>query len=278
MTRSIDFRDLDALLAPVGDGASIAVPTDTNGVAMAATRALIRKGVKNLTLVGGPTSGLQADLLIGAGVVSTVECAAVSLGEFGIGPRFRAAAEAGRLTIRETTCPAVHAALQAGEKGNPFMPLRGIVGSDLLKRRPDWRVIDNPFAPEGARDPIVLLPAITPDFALFHAALADVHGNVWVGRRREIMTMAHAAGRSLVTVEAVHDGDLLADETLAPGTLPALYVEGVSVQAQGCWPLGFADAYPTDAAHMRTYVAAARSEEGFARYLDEFVLNRAAAA
>ncbi|MBL26018.1 MAG: CoA synthetase [Rhodospirillaceae bacterium] len=278
MTRTTLFQDLDALLEPIGDGASIVVPTETNGVAMAATRALIRKGVKDLTLVGGPTSGLQVDLLIGAGVVSTIECAAVSLGEFGIGPRFRAAAEAGRLTIRETTCPAVHAALQAGEKGNPFMPLRGIVGSDLLERRPDWRVIDNPFASEGTHDPIVLLPAITPDFALFHAALADVHGNVWVGRRREIMTMAHAAGRALVTVEGIYDGDLLADETMAPGTLPALYVEGLSVQEKGSWPLGFADAYPTDAPHMRAYVAAAKSEEGFARYLDEFVLNRAAAA
>ena len=51
------------------------------------------------------------------------------------------------------------------------MPLRGILGSDLVRHRPDWQVIDNPF---GRDDPIVLVPAIRPDIALFHAAMADV--------------------------------------------------------------------------------------------------------
>ena len=38
--------------------------------------------------------------------------------------------------------------------------LRGIIGSDLLRVRPDWVVIDNPLAESGTRDPIVILPAI----------------------------------------------------------------------------------------------------------------------
>ena len=61
------------------------------GVPMAATRALIRRGVKRLHLVALPTSSLQADLLIGAGCVETLETSAVSLGEFGPAPRFTAA-------------------------------------------------------------------------------------------------------------------------------------------------------------------------------------------
>ena len=52
---------------------------------MAATRALIRRGVKRLHLIALPTSSLQADLLIGAGCVETLETSAVSLGEFGAG-------------------------------------------------------------------------------------------------------------------------------------------------------------------------------------------------
>ncbi len=111
---------------------------------MAATRALIRRGVKRLTLVALPTSSLQADLLIGAGCVETLETSAVSLGEFGAAPRFTAAITAGALRIKDATCPAMHAALQAAEKGVPFMPLRGLIGSDVLKSS-DWRVIDNPF-------------------------------------------------------------------------------------------------------------------------------------
>ena len=80
--------------------------------------------------------------------------------------------------------------LQASEKGVPFMPLRGLIGSDVLKHRDDWKVIDSPF---GDDDPIVLLPAIKPDVALIHAPMADRFGNVWIGRQRELATMAHAA-------------------------------------------------------------------------------------
>src|ERR1700726_996578 len=150
-------RSLDEAIAPINDGAVLAVPRETSGVAMAATRALIRRGVKNLHLVALPTSTLQADLLIGAGAIATLETSAVSLGEFGPAPRFTEAVLNGRIRMLDATCPALHAAFQAAEKGVPFMPLRGILGSDVLKYRPDWRVIDNPFAKS---DPIVLLPEI----------------------------------------------------------------------------------------------------------------------
>ena len=78
-------RSLDDALAPITDGCVLAVPRESSGVAMAATRALIRRGIKRLTLIALPTSSLQADLLIGAGCVETLETSAVSLGEFGAG-------------------------------------------------------------------------------------------------------------------------------------------------------------------------------------------------
>ena len=81
-------RTLDEALAPITDGCMLAVPRESSGVAMAATRALIRRGVKRLHLVTLPTSSLQADLLIGAGCVETLDTSAVSLGEFGPAPRF----------------------------------------------------------------------------------------------------------------------------------------------------------------------------------------------
>ena len=171
---------LDEALASVADGCVLIVPREVSGVPMAATRALIRRGIKRLHLVALPTSSLQADLLIGAGCVETLETSAVSLGEFGPAPRFIAAVLGGTIRLKDATCPALHAAFQAAEKGVPFMPLRGLLGTDVLKQRPDWKVIDNPF---GNGDPIVLLPAIRPDVALMHAPMADRHGNVWVGRK-----------------------------------------------------------------------------------------------
>src|SRR5262249_35225674 len=160
-------------LAPITDGIVLAGPREVAGVPMEATRALIRRGGRGLHLVALPTSSLQADLLIGAGASATLEASAGSLGGFRAAPRFPAAMLAGSFRMPDATCPALHAAFQAAEKGVPFMPLRGIVGSDVLKYRPDWRVIDNPF---GTDDPIVLLPAIKPDVALIHAPMADRAG------------------------------------------------------------------------------------------------------
>jgi len=268
------LRSLEEALAPIADGCMLAVPRETSGVAMAATRALIRRGVKNLHLVTLPTSTLQADLLIGAGCIATLETSAISLGEFGPAPRFNAALLAGALHMRDATCPALHAQFQAAEKGVPFMPLRGLIGSDLLAHRTDWKIADNPF---GNDDPIVLLPALRPDVALFHAPLADRAGNVFIGTQRELVTMAHAAQRTIVTVEDVHDGDLLRDPLLAAGTLPGFYVEAVAVEPRGAWPLPLPDRYGLDAGHLSEYARLAATAEGFAQYLDRYVYEKRAA-
>jgi glutaconate CoA-transferase subunit A len=272
-------RTLDDALAPIKDGCVLAVPRESSGVAMAATRALIRRGIKRLTLIALPTSSLQADLLIGAGCVETLETSAVSMGEFGAAPRFTAAILSGAIRMKDATCPALHAAFQAAEKGVPFMPLRGLLGTDVLKNRPDWKIIDNPFGQESPEqtDPIVLLPAIKPDVALFHAPMADREGNIWIGRQRELVTMAHAAERTVVTVEKLHDGNLLEDKTLAAGTLPGFYVDSVAVVERGCWPLPLPEYYGWDAEHLKEYVKLAATDEGFAKYLEQYVYEKKAA-
>lgn len=271
---SFEPLPLEEAVAAIGDGCLLAVPHGAAGAAMAATRALIRRGVTRLHLVCVPTSSLQADLLIGAGAVATLETSAVSLGEFGPAPRFAAAATAGDLRVKDATCPAIYTALQAAEKGVPFMPLRGLIGSDVLALRDDWRVLDNPFA---AGDPIVLLPALRPQVALFHAPMADRAGNVWIGRQRELALMAHAAERTVVTVETIYEGSFFDDPVLAVGALGSLYVEAIAVAERGAWPLMLPDRYEADGAHLADYARRAASAEGFARYLDEHVHARRAA-
>jgi len=267
-------RTLDEAVAPITDGCMLAVPRESSGVAMAATRALIRRGVKRLHLITLPTSSLQADLLVGAGCIETLDTSGVSLGEFGPAPRFSSAILSRVIQVRDATCPALHAQLQASEKGVPFMPLRGLIGSDVLAHRPDWKVSDNPF---GNDDPIVLLPALKPDVALFHAPMADRDGNVFIGTQRELFTMAHAAHKTVVTVEKIHDGDLLRDPLLAAGTLAGFYVEAVAVAPRGAWPLPLPDHYGIDAAHMAEYAKLAATPDGFAQYLDRYVYDKVAA-
>jgi glutaconate CoA-transferase subunit A len=266
-----DIVSLDALAGRISPGQSLAIPVDRSGVSMAATAALIEAGIDNLRLVCVPISGMQADLLIGAGAVAVLETSAISLGEAGGAPRFAAAVRAGSITLRDATCPAIHAGLLAAQRGVPFMPIAGIIGSDLLEVRPDWKVIDSPVGEAGK---VVVVPAITPDVALFHAPEADRDGNVRIGRYRELATMAYAARRTLVTVERIVDHNLLATEDSAAGVLPALYVDAIAVAERGAWPLPLWNEYPTDDAEVARYAAMARTEEGFRAYLSAFLSHR----
>jgi glutaconate CoA-transferase subunit A len=230
---------------------------------MEVVRALVRRKARGLRLLGVPILGLSADLLIGAGCVAEVETSAVSLGEAGLAPRFTEAVEKKLVRVKDATCPAIHTALQAAEKGVPYMPIGGIVGSDLVKARDDWKVVDN----------LLVVPALRPDVALFHARWGDEAGNVWVGRRRELATVAHAAMKSFVTYEERKAGDMLEDELLAPGVISSVYVSASAQAERGAWPLGMPGCYGIDDLHVSQYAKAAKTREGFQRYLDEWVLT-----
>ena len=267
---------LDAMAASVPDGALIALPPDNSLPSVALAMALIRRGAKNLRLLGVPVSGFATDILIGAGCVAEVQTSAVSLGEAGFAPRFCAALKAGQITVRDATCPAIHTMLQAAEKGVPFMPLRGLIGSDILAHRPDWIVQQNPFGPPG--DVIVLLPALSPDVAMFHAVMADSHGNVWLGRRRECATLAHASQRALVTVARVVEGNFLEEERLAAGTINATYISDIAIAARGARPAALLDEYGFDAAYVAAYARLAKTDSGFQEWLAREVFGQRAAA
>lgn len=274
MDRSRLLPDVDALAARIPDGAKVAVFKDC-GVAMDATRALIRRHACDLHLVTVPTSTFQAELLIAAGCVATIETSGVSMGELGPGHAFVRAVKSGSLRIKDATCPAIYAQIQAGEKGIPFMPIRGLIGSDLMTVRDDWKITQNPF---GDDDPVVVLPAIVPDVALFHAPKADRFGNVWVGRQLELRSLAHAAKASYVTVEEVVDDDLSEDEATAAGLISAHYVTGIAVAEKGAWPLAQPGLYDQDDDYLKRYCAAALSEERLAAWMVAEGLAPAAAA
>lgn len=261
MTQITDLAGLSAQIMP---GDALALPVDYAGVSMAVTPHLIAARTSGLRVIGVPTLGMQLDLLIGAGLVAQVETSAASLAEAGGAPRFNAAVKSGQITLRDATCPAIHSGLLAAQKGVPFIPMRGVIGTDILANRPDWKVIDNPYCTD---DPIVLIPAIHPDVALFHAPMADRQGNVWIGRRRELAAMAYAATRTLVTVERIVDHDLLEDEITAAGVLPGLYVDMIAPAPQGAAPYGLWGEYGADGAEIARYAKAAQTPEGFADYL-----------
>ncbi len=274
MSETQFFATPDALAAAIPDDIKIAIFKDS-GAPMEAARALVRRGARGLHLVTIPTGGMIADLLIGAGCVDVIETAGVSLGEFGPAREFADAVKSGRVKIKDSTCPAIYSGLQAGEKGIPFMPMRGLIGSDILKSRDDYGTIENPFS---SGDEIVVLPAIRPDVALIHVALADRFGNLWIGRQSEQRIMAGAAHRTFATAEKIIDGNIMEDEKLSAACLSSLYVTGIAPAPGGALPLDMPAHYPMDRDQVQTYAAASGGGDRYQSWLGEHVFAKSVAA
>ena len=272
----VDHMRVEEIADAVPDGALLGVPADYSGVPMAMTRALIARGARGLRLYCLPLTTMQGDMLVGAGCVADIEAAAVTMGEYGLAPCFSRAYEAGEITMQDSTCPALHTQLQAVEKGVPFMPLRGLIGSDIEAHRPDWRTIQNPFTDQP--DIVALLPARQLDVTVFHAPYADEEGNVFIGRQRELATLAKGAKEVFVTVEKVIEGSLFETEATAAGALPGFYISGIARAENGAWPMGLTDQYDPDGDAIRDYMRAAATPRGFAEYLAEHGITARPAA
>ncbi len=238
---------------------------DYSGCSIISILEIIKERKIKLNLIGAPTLGFQADILIGAGFVNSIECAAINIGEYGPGPRFKDAYFSQEIKIIDSTCPAIHNGLQASEKGIPFMPIRGIIGSDLIKDNKNWIIQKNPFSKK--EDPIVLVRAIKPDIAIFHAPLADKYGNVWIGKRRELMTMAHASQKTFVTFERIYNGNLLNDNQLSSGTIPSIYVSYSTYLPYGSWPVGLYGVHDSDNSELKRYLRFSKTKDGFRKYI-----------
>jgi glutaconate CoA-transferase, subunit A len=158
--------------------------------------------------------------------------------------------------------------IQAGSMGVPYVPVMGLVGSDLLRRRDDMKVLPDPFEPTKQT---VVVRSLRPDVAVFHAHRADRAGNVDIGVHTDDVILAEAARHVIVTVEEVVDSLSFED---AKGTfLPGIDVEAVVHAPFGAHPAGCAGHYPVDREHMQRYVDAAKSDEAFDAYLQEFVFG-----
>lgn len=260
-----DFVTTEAMAAMIPSGVKLGLAPDGSGSCPGMIRLLIDRGIRDLHIVCAPIGGMQVDMLIGAGAVSVLETSAVSLGETGGAPCFSRAIKNGEIRILDATCPAVFAGLSAAQKGVPYMPVRGIIGSDVLKNRSDWKVTTNPF---DESEKIVVVSAIQPDVALIHAPEADRFGNVRLGRRREVMLLAHASKKTFVTAERISETSLLDDEKLAAGVLPAMYVTAVAEFKNAAWPTGLFAEYELDAREVENYARSARTPEGFLAYMN----------
>ncbi|MCS6925032.1 MAG: acyl CoA--acetate/3-ketoacid CoA transferase subunit alpha [Candidatus Binatia bacterium] len=231
----------------VTDGMTIAVGAPPP---MALLRQLIRRGIKELTVID---SGLSLDLLIAAGCVRKV-ITYYAGGGFGVPvvPSFRRAAERGEIEVWECEEGILTAGLQAAAQLLPFLPWRGGVGTSLPEVNPDLKLFSDPIRGET----LLAVPAIKPDIALLHAATADAYGNVqhYGGPGWLDLFLYRAADRTIVQVErVVANEDIRRD----PWATTIAGADAIVRAPYGAHPFSSRGFYVQDTAHLREYLDAA---------------------
>lgn len=256
----------------VNDGDVVALQNmATQAAPMALVRELIRQGRRDLTLVA-LVGGIAVDWLSAAGCLNGFIGAAVSMEQFGLCQQYRKAVEAGAIRVEELSETALNSRLGAGARNLPFLPTRGLIGTDLIAADADNLVmIDDPFG--GPQ--VVACRALVPDVALVHAHRADRAGNVACepsARWPDLGIMPKAARRVVVTVEEIVESEVLRrdpDRTVLPGFV----VDAVAEVPYGAHPTSFHPRYSYDTRMHLEWGRAAREDTAAKEFLGRYVLE-----
>jgi glutaconate CoA-transferase subunit A len=254
----------------VQDGASVGIGGSTmSRTPMALIWALIRARKKHLTCSRSIVS-TDGDLLFGSGVSDHMITSwfAQSI-LWGLSKVMRHHVEKGLARYDEWSHMAVGMRFRAGAMGVPFMPIRSMLGSDVLKQRPEAKEMDCPFTGEK----LLLVPALNPDVALIHVQRCDAYGNAQIdGLQFMDIDLAMAANRVILTTERIVSNDQIRrapDQT----KIPFFCVDAVVEVPYGSAPHECYGAYEPMMRHMEAYVAQVNGDPvgGLKDYLDRYV-------
>lgn len=238
-------------LSVISDGALIALGGNTlNRAPMAAVYALALSGKKGLRLV--KTAGaMDVDLLCFAGCVKSVDAGFISFeSQFSLCPHYRQGVEQGLVKANEHACYTVISALRAAAYGLPFMPVKGLIESDLIDANPYFVRMKDPFSGET----ISAVAAIQPDFAILHVQYADEFGNARIdGPAYDDLLMSRAAKKIVLTAEEIVPTSFF-ERSERKADIPHFLVQSVSLVPRGASPCSCYGFYAADEDEVASYI------------------------
>jgi glutaconate CoA-transferase subunit A len=250
---------------------------------MALIYEIVRQKIRDLHLVCH-SHGQGLDVLIGAGCVKRLEIAYGGNGRYA--PtciRFKKAIEQGQVEFEDYSNFQMSLRFLAGSLGIPFISSKSGLGSDLLRcegfseaTRKERKVaskkhavIQNPFNTE--EDPVVLLPALTPDVALVHAQYVGADGTVRIkGLTFADLEQAKAADHVIVSCEEIVPRSVIRSDP-DQNCLPSFLVDAIVLAPYGAHPTGCYAFYDYDPQHLNLYKKMAENDGLFAEYLEEWI-------
>jgi glutaconate CoA-transferase subunit A len=239
---------------------------------MAFAHELVRQKKRNLTIY---TCGseMDIDILSGACVVSRFELAFFAIEGIGLVPNIQRRIREGAIEIEDYSNLAMALRFLGGALGVPFMPLKSMLGTDLLAktrfRTKKAEVMSCPFTGEK----VVLVPSVRPDFSIVHVSRVDNEGNAQIdGIRGEDIEGARAGKKLIVMAEEIVDTEFIRaqpDQTV----IPNIYVSHVVECPWGSYPMMVYNYYDYDMEHVRTYYDQCKTEEGWQKYCQDYITS-----
>ncbi len=224
---------------------------------VAVVRELLKRDVRDLTLLCY-TAAYESDLLIGARRVKAIRTCYCGLEAFGLAPMFTSLATRGELKVIEESEGSLAFGLRATLARVGFMPGPGWIGTDMLKVRPDVKVIDDPYTGK----PVAAFPAIKCDVAVIHAPIADRFGNARLGGN-----LAVDSDLSMIADRVIIAAEEIVDQLDAPLDLTGLNVTAVVHSPHGAWPTSCYPNYSLDGEEILRYLEACAAEK-FEEYVE----------
>ena len=253
----------------VQDGMKVGIGGSTmSRTPMALIWELVRQRRKNLSCSRCIVS-TDGDLLFGSGISDHIVTSWFAQGIlWGLSKVMRHHVEKQGKRYEEWSHMAVGMRFRAGGMGVPFMPIRSMLGSDVMKQRPEAKQIDCPFTGEK----LLLVPALNPDVALIHVQRCDAYGNAQIdGLQFMDIDLALAANRVILTTERIVSNDQIRrapDQT----KIPFFCVDAVVEVPYGSAPHECYGLYEPMMKHMEAYVAQVNSDpvKGMRDYLERY--------
>ena len=232
---------------------------------------VIRHQKKRLT-VSQCVGAMDADIMVGAGVVERIVYGGGSRGRTGQHFCINRAIEQGTLSKDEFSSLSLTFRYLAGSLGLPFIPIRSLNGSDILKdldekSPPLVGRLQDPFS---GKEWLVLKP-LEPDVAVIQVQVADEDGNAWIlGPRWDNEEQVKASKRTIVITEQLVSTETIRrhpERTLVHG----FRVSHVVHLPFSAHPSSVYGVYDFDKEHIDLYAKASKTSEGFKEYLDTYV-------
>ncbi|MDA0240690.1 MAG: CoA transferase subunit A [Proteobacteria bacterium] len=253
-----------------GDGVVLGAALE-NAIPFAATHELIRQGFRNLNAIA-PISDISTDMLIGAGCVAEVTGAWVGNVSGGLGHNYRRAAETGLpnpIKINDYSNFSIGMAFFAGAYGLPYVPLKSILGSDIIKSNPKIILSENPFS--ETKEPVALVPALKPDVAFLVVQRADRFGNshIW-GSTGLTQEASIAAEKIIVLADEIVEPEVIASDP-SRVLIPGFGVNAVCHVPAASHPAPLIGRWKRDNEFLHQYHKETREPADFNRWCDEWV-------